>query len=49
MIVFYIKLYGTSVPFLGLPPTGPRMRVAGLRGGRYFTHFEVARVVILAA
>ena len=34
---------------LRLPHTGPHMRVAGLRGGRYFTHFEVVRVMRLAA
>ena len=32
-----------------LPHTGPRMRIAGLRGGRYFTFFEVVGVMTLAA
>ena len=28
-------------PLYRLPHTGPHMRVVGLRGGRYFTHFEL--------
>ena len=31
-----------------LPHTAPRMRVASLRVDRYFTHFDVVRVVKLA-
>ena len=32
-----------------LPHTGSRMQVAGLRGDSYFTHFEVVRMMRLAA
>ena len=32
-----------------LPHTGSRMRVAGLRGDSYFTHFEVVRMMRFAA
>ena len=42
---FNLRVTGT----LRLPHTGPLTRVAGLRGGRYFNHFEVVRVIKFAA
>ena len=45
--IAWTRVYIVAV--LRLPPTEPGMRVAGLRGGIYFTHFKVVRVVRLAA
>ena len=46
---FFISPRYCSMSAKGYPHTGPRMRVVGLRGGIYFTHLEVVRVVRLAA
>ena len=47
--VLLVVRYSSFAVAQGLPHTGPRMRVAALLVGRYFTHFEVVRVVRLAA
>ena len=48
-LVIELRVITGTGEVLRLPHTEPRMRVAGLRGGGYFTHFKVVRVVILAA